>query len=646
VALIHLINKCMKTLHELYHKRSLRMSEISHLDLTLLPPNITNLKSARQIVWHLYHQIYNIPSCKHPNCSENAKWHRSYYGKFCSKKCSASDPSTITKAQTTIINRYGSHKPLIEKSAAKRKQTNLERYGVENPWGNKSVREKITATNLERYDVENAGGTEISQLKAQHTKQEKYGDKFYNNRHQAKKTNLERYGTEHASQCDRVKEKTANTFNTKHDGIFHNSPSISEKIKNTKLEKYNDESYSNREKAIQTNLEKYGHSNVMNCPAIKLSHTNKMNEDDVKCRRAKTMIERYGVSNFQYMHIAHDDIAVLTNRKSFIDFCNNKTISEISSLLNVHPSTIYNKIINFDCKDDVNIVKDHSLFEIQIANFLTSLDVKFIQNTRQEIKPYELDFYLPDYNIAIECNGDYWHSDIFKSRKYHYNKWQKCVDAGIHLLSLGESDWYMNNELFKNLIKSKLHLVNTSVGARNCVIKRVNTNEVSQFVNKHHLQGHAIGTHTYAAYDKQNNLVGVMIFGWTRGSKQSRRFELKRWVTIPNVKFPGLFSKIFKFAQNDIGFKEVISFSDNRWFAGDVYHLNNFECIKTHHPNYYYVLNGKSYHKQMFMKSNIKKNFNFLAESIDNGMTELEATRELGALKIWDCGKIEWKWSL
>jgi G:T-mismatch repair DNA endonuclease (very short patch repair protein) len=51
--------------------------------------------------------------------------------------------------------------------------------------------------------------------------------------------------------------------------------------------------------------------------------------------------------------------------------------------------------------------KKNTLIEQKTAKFLDCLNVKYIQN--HPINRFLIDFYLPDYNLAIECNGDYWH---------------------------------------------------------------------------------------------------------------------------------------------------------------------------------------------------------------------------------------------
>ena len=56
-------------------------------------------------------------------------------------------------SEATIYNRikkYGIKKSL-EKSKEKRRQTNLEKYGCENPFQSDEIKEKIKQTNLEKY---------------------------------------------------------------------------------------------------------------------------------------------------------------------------------------------------------------------------------------------------------------------------------------------------------------------------------------------------------------------------------------------------------------------------------------------------------------------------------------------------------------
>lgn len=69
------------------------------------------------------------------------------------------------------------------------------------------------------------------------------------------------------------------------------------------------------------------------------------------------------------------------------------------------------------------------------------------RNNRTILNGKELDLYYPDKHIAIEFNGNYWHSELFKDNNYHYNKFIQCRDIGITLVSIFESDWISRKEL-------------------------------------------------------------------------------------------------------------------------------------------------------------------------------------------------------
>jgi very-short-patch-repair endonuclease len=53
--------------------------------------------------------------------------------------------------------------------------------------------------------------------------------------------------------------------------------------------------------------------------------------------------------------------------------------------------------------------KKPTKIEIKMMEFLKTEKIKFIQNYK--IKNFLVDFYLPKYNLVIECDGDYWHAN-------------------------------------------------------------------------------------------------------------------------------------------------------------------------------------------------------------------------------------------
>jgi len=59
--------------------------------------------------------------------------------------------------------------------------------------------------------------------------------------------------------------------------------------------------------------------------------------------------------------------------------------------------------------------------EIELFNWLNTY-ISCEKNNKKILKGSEIDIYIPEKHIAIEFNGIYWHSDLFKDKNYHLNK--------------------------------------------------------------------------------------------------------------------------------------------------------------------------------------------------------------------------------
>ena len=112
-----------------------------------------------------------------------------------------------------------------------------------------------------------------------------------------------------------------------------------------------------------------------------------------------------------------------------------------------------------------------SKYEDEIADYISTFySGELIRNSRNIISPLELDLYYPEKKIAVEFNGDYWHNESRVTSDYHYNKFKKCFDSGIILVSIFEHEWISNKELIKdylidlfNGIDNKLSFVSNDV---------------------------------------------------------------------------------------------------------------------------------------------------------------------------------------
>lgn len=103
----------------------------------------------------------------------------------------------------------------IKCSKLKAIQTNLERYGVENPFQSEKIKNKIKQKNLERYGVENPSqSSEIKQKKIE-TSLKNYGVENPTQseiiKQKSKQTNLEKYGVSCAMKLPEVAQKSVET---------------------------------------------------------------------------------------------------------------------------------------------------------------------------------------------------------------------------------------------------------------------------------------------------------------------------------------------------------------------------------------------------------------------------------------------------
>lgn len=116
----------------------------------------------------------------------------------------------------------------------KLKQNNLEKWGVENPFQLKEVKEKIKRTNLEKWGVENPSQNyEINKkIKESISKLDK---EEINKKREI--TNLEKWGVRNVSQAKKVKEKKAET-NIENWGTDNNKKSDIFRKRNFKITKH------------------------------------------------------------------------------------------------------------------------------------------------------------------------------------------------------------------------------------------------------------------------------------------------------------------------------------------------------------------------------------------------------------------------
>ena len=450
----------------------------------------------------------------------------------------------------------------LEIRREKTKKTNIERYGVENPFQSNEIKEKIKNTNKERYGTENPSqNLDIKEKK--------------------KQTSLKNYGTENPFQSPKIKEKIKNTNKERYGVEFPSqSPKIKEKYKQTNIERYGVEFPAQnpeiQEKTQKTNIERYG-----------TEHPSQ--SDEIKEKYKQTNMERYGVEYTVQKHILNfDNLNEEYIRLNFIK--DNMFLFEDAILyFNTSESKI-NKL-----KLEYNITESNLSTKPKLEDKLNILfDNVFITNTKSIISPLELDFYSPEFKFAIEYDGLMYHSSgeslYSKFNKperpnYHLNKTLRCQEKGIILFHIFENEWL--DESTRDIWISKIN----SMLKRNKVIEASIIKEISIEMAREFIKENCLEQNIYnenIGLFHEDELIMVI-------SLEEDVFKIisKKHLDIINGKEILIDCIIEKYKRN---FKTIIN---RRWYSWDYINYN-----KTHtEPNSFY------FNKSLILETTHQENY-------------------------------------
>ena len=521
-----------------------------------------------QRVWHLVNGDTTSHQCKGNNRNRFISFSAGYQ-KHCPDRGCLCYADTKAKRKATTFERFGVENIMhCDEGKQRVKNAHFEKYGVENVFQSEFIKDKIKATNLKNYGFEYASQSVVVK------------DKM-------KSTNLERYGVEQSFQSEVIKDK----------------------IKNTNLERYGVEysAQSNliKDKMKATNLVRFGCEYAIGSNVVR---------DKIKSNTLK----KYGVEFTTQIHIKE-----LINLIETLDFWKQfNTYDDIVNYLydKVSKKTIHNWTHKYrpDLVIETFISYPHKI----INNFLTELNIEFKINTKQVITPLELDIYIPGYNLAIEVNGIYWHSESRgKDKNYHLNKLNKCNEIGVELLQFTDYDILNKTNILFSMIKAKLGL-NTKIIANDCKIQVIDNETANKFHNNNSLYSYK-PTEIHKGLIYNNELVTLISL-----DKSSDNYcEVINHVNLIDYDIIDSFSMLIK----NLEYNGKLIFNDDRNYSNTVCESCNWKLESITNPNCYYTNDYENlYHQDVFQYHKLKTH--------DNNLTELENIKLNGYDRFWDCG--------
>ena len=286
-----------------------------------------------------------------------------------------------------------------------------------------SGRKKVIDTCIKNWGVDNVLKSEVIKEKI-------------------KQTNIKKYGCEYPSQNENIRKKQEQT-SLLHFGVKF--PNQSKEIIN---------------KRIETNLHRYGCAcTLTNIDIMKKSYNTKLerygNGDYVNAEKTKkTKLERYGDENY------------------------NNSVKISKSLLS---KDVQQKMYETRKK---NKSFNTSKIENEIEKYFKDNDIEFIHQYKSDLYPFNCDFYLPDYDLYIEIQGNWTHGkhpfnqydeddlktlDIWNEKSKKSNYYKTAIEVWTHSDVNKREVARIHNLNYLEIYSIKLNVIVQKIKERMCV---------------------------------------------------------------------------------------------------------------------------------------------------------------------------------
>lgn len=367
---------------------------------------------------------------------------------------------------------------------------------------------------------------------------------------------------------------------------------------------------------------------------------------------ARTLMERYGeigpnkVSNPR----SQEQVQAVLNAESlsnFIDRLNDSKLTPIklAKHLGLQLSRTLVLLHEFGLEDKVRIYSSLSSPENDLLEYVRSIyNGHIIENDRLVLSGKELDIYLPDKKLAIEFDGSYWHSSVFKEKDYHFKKSVACGKVGINLIHIFEYEWNdpIQRSKLEIFLADRLNQ-HKEIYARNLDVQEIDADKARVFLNANHLQGYTNSKVSLGLVNKSTQeLLGVMTFGAPRFTSDAE-YELIRLCYLPNLTIVGGTQRLFSYFLRTYKPKSIVTYADLAKFTGNIYLSLGFKLVNGANvtPNYVWfsTSDGKVMSRYQSQKHKL------LAAGLGKyGSTEDEIMQNTGHLKIYDAGQLKFMW--
>jgi hypothetical protein len=256
--------------------------------------------------------------------------------------------------------------------------------------------------------------------------------------------------------------------------------------------------------------------------------------------------------------------------------------------------------------------------ERELRNYIESLGF----NTRKSYiggdNPKEIDIRVSNDKdeplLYLEYNGEYHHNEANgRGEEYHLYKSVMCQEQkGFHLIHVFESEWLKKKDIWKGLIRSMLPSQEIKeYDITNCIVKEISNKEAKEFLSKHSLKPKTKSILNLGLFFR-DELLEVMTF-----SKGTSLPKLSNHSAKLDIKVDKGLELLSKHAYSILG--KFTTYVPYHLSNGNDYESAGYARVKLLKPSFQYW-NNKAH------RYTKEENPKFV--------------------KIWDCGKIKFTYSL
>ena len=332
-----------------------------------------------------------------------------------------------------------------------------------NPFSKEDVKEKIKKTMLERYGVEHPLQNKELMKKSQETCRSHYGveNPLQSNEIKEKliQTSLKKYGTKYPNQNEEVRHKVIDTTIKNWGGIGRASFELNEKFETSCLRKFGVrnplKSSDVKQKIKETNFKRFGAKTFAESEIAK------------KLVYEKLFADEFVVPLFTFEeYLEHFDERYEYEWEWKCRKCGHKFKQNFrKSAFKLND----NDIIKVRCRKCYPLLSCFSKKEKEVVAFIKSIySGTVLENCYKVLEPneqngwkanHELDIYMPELNLAVEFNGDYFHNyELFPEAKINDDfKKIQCEEKNIKLIIIWEHDWMKRRKDVENLLYEEIN---------------------------------------------------------------------------------------------------------------------------------------------------------------------------------------------